>query len=83
MLLCHMRYLKLVRRLTRTDDLWELDNADRHCGGLAQKLNCCTQSIARSGSTGAIQRKYSANRRMRSPISTTKYGFSTFLENFV
>ena len=24
-----MRYLKLVRRLTRTDDLWQLDNADR------------------------------------------------------
>jgi hypothetical protein len=66
MLLCHMRYLKLVRRLTRTDDLWELDNADRHCASLAQKLNCSPQSIARSGSTGAIQRKYSANRRMRS-----------------
>ncbi|MBE9188551.1 hypothetical protein IQ270_28930 [Microcoleus sp. LEGE 07076] len=30
MLLCHMRYLKLLRRLTRTDDLWKLDNADRH-----------------------------------------------------
>lgn len=66
MLLCHMRYLKLVRRLTRTDDLWKLDNADRHCASLAQKLNCSPQSTARSGSAGAIQSKYSANRRMRS-----------------
>lgn len=66
MLLCHMRYLKLVRRLTRTDDLWKLDNADRHCAYLAQKLNCSTQSTPRGGHPAAILSKYSANWRMRS-----------------
>ena len=65
MLSCHMRYLKLVRRLTRTDDLWELDNADRHCAGLAQKLDCSTQSILRGSHNAALLRKYYANWRMR------------------
>jgi len=66
MLLCHMRYLKLVRRLTRTDDLWELNNADRHCARLAQKLNCCSQSIPRGGRSAALLRNYCANWRMSS-----------------